>query len=87
MTSSVAKTLGATRVAERAFQWTKEHNIISDTCTDKEAVNACEQFASKFFMPLYRVLHLYNDTGTTYQPVRNDGGVSDVSNQRNGTVL
>ncbi|XP_048582425.1 L-serine dehydratase/L-threonine deaminase isoform X2 [Nematostella vectensis] len=43
---SIAKTLGATRVAERALEWTKEHNVISCVCTDSQAVNACERFAN-----------------------------------------
>ncbi|KXJ27560.1 serine dehydratase-like [Exaiptasia diaphana] len=43
--TSIAKCLGSTQVARRAFQWTKEHNIISDLCTDVDALNACLRFA------------------------------------------
>ncbi|KAK3710180.1 hypothetical protein QZH41_010570, partial [Actinostola sp. cb2023] len=46
--TSIAKCLGSTQVAQRAFQWTKEHQVISDICTDIDALNACLQFAGKF---------------------------------------
>ncbi|CAH3110614.1 unnamed protein product [Pocillopora meandrina] len=43
--TSVAKCLGARRVAANALEWTKNHTIISHACTDKEAVLACDKFA------------------------------------------
>lgn len=42
---SVAKCLGARRVAANALEWTKNHTIISHACSDKEAVLACDKFA------------------------------------------
>ena len=43
--TSIAKTLGATRVSEQAFQYSKEHKIISKVVTDSEAVDALCRFA------------------------------------------
>jgi len=43
--TSVAKTLGAVRVCEEAFLWTKKRPISAGTVTDKEAVDACLRFA------------------------------------------
>lgn len=42
--SSVATSLGAKRVCERAFQWSKEHSIHSVVVSDRAALNACERF-------------------------------------------
>ena len=39
--TSVATSLGARRVSERAFEWTKQHEVIATTVTDDEAVQAC----------------------------------------------
>ena len=45
---SIAKTLGARRVAERAFRWAKdEHPVISEVISDDKALSACEKFAGK----------------------------------------
>ena len=46
--TSIAKTLGAKRVAQRAFEWTQSHNIHNITVTDKQAIEACIQFADDF---------------------------------------
>jgi len=42
---TIATTLGAKRVAEEAFLWTKKHPIIPQIVTDRTAVNACCKFA------------------------------------------
>jgi L-serine/L-threonine ammonia-lyase len=42
---SVATTLGAKRVCERAVAWSTQHRIRSALCTDGEAVMACRRFA------------------------------------------
>jgi len=42
--TSIAKTLGASRVCEEVFNWTKKHKIISCVVTDKEALDAIIQF-------------------------------------------
>lgn len=39
--TSVATSLGARRVCERAFEWTKQHEVKPVTVTDNEAVAAC----------------------------------------------
>jgi L-serine/L-threonine ammonia-lyase len=39
--TSVATSLGARRVCDRAFEWTGQHNVVSATVTDAEAVQAC----------------------------------------------
>jgi L-serine/L-threonine ammonia-lyase len=39
--TSVATSLGARRVSERALEWTRQHDVISTTTTDAEAVQAC----------------------------------------------
>ena len=49
--SSVATTLGACTVAEKAFEWTRHHPIISHVVSDREAIEACIKFANQ-----YRVL-------------------------------
>ena len=43
--SSVATSLGARRVAPRAFEWTRDHVITPWVVTDREAVDACLRFA------------------------------------------
>eukprot|EP01121_Diplochlamys_sp_Union-15-3_P019538 TRINITY_DN7398_c0_g1_i1.p1 TRINITY_DN7398_c0_g1~~TRINITY_DN7398_c0_g1_i1.p1 ORF type:complete len:228 (-),score=45.03 TRINITY_DN7398_c0_g1_i1:16-699(-) len=43
--TSIAKSLGARKVAEEAFAWTKKHKIISVVVSDKEALDACSKFA------------------------------------------
>jgi L-serine/L-threonine ammonia-lyase len=42
---SIAITLGARRVCERALRWTREHPVTSWLCSDREAVDACLRFA------------------------------------------
>lgn len=39
--TSIATSLGATKVAKRAFQLSNEHQIINHIVSDKEAVNGC----------------------------------------------
>jgi L-serine/L-threonine ammonia-lyase len=43
--SSIASTLGARRVSQQAFEWTRQHTIHSVTVSDAQAVDACLQFA------------------------------------------
>jgi len=45
--TSVAKTLGAARVAEEAFNWYKKHTIVPCVVSDRVAVNACLRFADE----------------------------------------
>ncbi len=42
--TSIATSLGATRVAERAFELLGEHRIISHVVTDRDAIDACTSF-------------------------------------------
>lgn len=42
--TSVATSLGAKRVCERAFQWTRERRVRSVLVSDAAALNACERF-------------------------------------------
>jgi L-serine/L-threonine ammonia-lyase len=42
---SIAITLGARRVCERALRWTREHPVTSWLCSDRQAVEACLRFA------------------------------------------
>lgn len=42
--TSIATTLGARQVCERAFAWTRQHPIRSIVISDREAVSACERF-------------------------------------------
>jgi L-serine/L-threonine ammonia-lyase len=44
--TSVATSLGAKRVCERAFQWSREHPIRSVVVSDRSALAACERFLS-----------------------------------------
>jgi L-serine/L-threonine ammonia-lyase len=43
--ASIATTLGARRVAERAVAWTREHPVASHRVSDRAAVDACLRFA------------------------------------------
>jgi L-serine/L-threonine ammonia-lyase len=43
--TSIATSLGARRVAERAFEWTREHEVHSVVVSDAQAVQACLDFA------------------------------------------
>ncbi|MDE2428996.1 MAG: pyridoxal-phosphate dependent enzyme [Burkholderiales bacterium] len=43
--TSIASTLGARRVAQHAFDWTRRHDIRSVTVSDAQAVSACLHFA------------------------------------------
>lgn len=43
--TSIATSLGARRVAERAFAWTREHPVRSVVVSDRAAVEACLAFA------------------------------------------
>ncbi|WP_431286501.1 pyridoxal-phosphate dependent enzyme [Roseateles chitinivorans] len=45
--TSLATSLGARRVSERAFAWTKEHPVVATTVTDAEAVQACLEVAKE----------------------------------------
>lgn len=42
--TSIATSLGAKRVCERAFQWSKEHAIRSVVVSDQSALSACQRF-------------------------------------------
>ncbi len=42
--TSIATSLGARKICERAFDWSKEHPIHSVVVTDQAAVSACERF-------------------------------------------
>jgi len=42
---SIAITLGARRVCDRALRWTREHPVTSWLCSDRQAVDACLRFA------------------------------------------
>lgn len=42
--SSIATSLGAKRVCEKAMQWTKEHPIQSVVVSDQSVLSACERF-------------------------------------------
>lgn len=43
--SSIAESLGAARVAQRALDWTKQHPVESVVVSDREAVHACLRIA------------------------------------------
>ena len=43
--TSLATTLGAKRVAQRALEWTRRHDVRSIIVSDAQAVNACLRFA------------------------------------------
>jgi L-serine/L-threonine ammonia-lyase len=43
--TSIATTLGARRVCERALAWTREHRVTSWVVSDRAAVDACMRFA------------------------------------------
>jgi len=42
--TSIATSLGAKRVCEKAFQWSRQHSIHSVVVSDQSALNACERF-------------------------------------------
>jgi len=42
--TSIATSLGAKRVCEKAFQWSKNHPIHSVVVSDQSALSACERF-------------------------------------------
>ena len=42
--TSIATSLGARQVSERAFNWSKQHPIHNVVVSDKAAVSACEKF-------------------------------------------
>lgn len=44
---SIATSLGARRVSKRAFEWTKQHEVIVTTVTDDDAVQACLEIADE----------------------------------------
>jgi L-serine/L-threonine ammonia-lyase len=44
---SIAVTLGARRVCDRALAWTREHPVTSWLCSDRQAVDACLRFADE----------------------------------------
>lgn len=48
--TSVATSLGARQVCKRAFEWTKQHEVITATVSDEEAVGACLDFADEHRM-------------------------------------
>ena len=43
--TSIASSLGARRVAQQAFDWTRRHDIRSVIVSDAQAVDACLRFA------------------------------------------
>ena len=43
--TSIATTLGAKRVAQQAFEWTRRHDVRTMTVSDAQAVDACLRFA------------------------------------------
>lgn len=42
--TSIATSLGARQISERAFNWKKQHSIYNVVVSDKAAVSACERF-------------------------------------------
>ena len=51
---SIAKSLGARRPCEEAYNWTARHEILSLVIQDRDAVNACLEFAGrKISLSLY----------------------------------
>jgi L-serine/L-threonine ammonia-lyase len=42
--TSIATSLGAKQVSRRAFDWTKQHHIVSHLVSDSKAVTACRAF-------------------------------------------
>ncbi|WP_431262199.1 pyridoxal-phosphate dependent enzyme [Roseateles chitinivorans] len=45
--TSIATSLGARRVSERAFDWTTQHPVVATTVSDAEAVQACLDVAKE----------------------------------------
>lgn len=48
--TSVASSLGARQVCQRAFEWTQQHEVIATTVSDAEAIQACLEFADEHRM-------------------------------------
>ncbi len=48
--TSVATSLGARQVCQRAFEWTQQHEVIATTVSDEEAIQACLEFADEHRM-------------------------------------
>lgn len=48
--TSVATSLGARQVCQRAFEWTQQHEVIATTVSDAEAIQACLEFADEHRM-------------------------------------
>ncbi|MBV8635213.1 MAG: pyridoxal-phosphate dependent enzyme [Burkholderiaceae bacterium] len=48
--TSIAGSLGAKRVAEEAYEWTRRHEIRSAVVTDADTVDACLRFADEMRM-------------------------------------
>jgi L-serine/L-threonine ammonia-lyase len=47
---SIATTLGARRVCDRALAWTREHPVTSWLVSDRAAVDACLRFADQHLL-------------------------------------
>jgi L-serine/L-threonine ammonia-lyase len=45
--TSIATSLGAKKVADQAFQWTRRHPVIGHCVSDRQAVDACVAFADQ----------------------------------------
>jgi L-serine/L-threonine ammonia-lyase len=45
--TSIATSLGARRVADQAFEWTRRHPVVATTVADRDAVAACLDFADE----------------------------------------
>lgn len=58
--SSVATTLGLTRVSTQTMKLVKEHTVYSEVVTDQEAVKAVERFVGKLKPHKKECLHLTN---------------------------
>ncbi|HYD81292.1 MAG TPA: pyridoxal-phosphate dependent enzyme [Paucimonas sp.] len=48
--TSIATTLGSSRVAPQAFEWTRRHDLRSVVVSDRDAVEACLRFADDMRM-------------------------------------
>ena len=42
---SIAKCLGSKTVCQKLFEYTKNHNIMSQVVSDQQAISACLKFA------------------------------------------
>ena len=54
MLSSVATTLGLTRVSAQTLKLVGEHTVFSEVVTDQEAVKAVESFVGEYDLSLNR---------------------------------